>query len=246
MKNSHMSYPFQNSTASRIVSSIALVCLVLTACSATKKTYRVAKSAVVGVATATVWVASGAYELTGGATKLAYNIGKYTFDVVRAPLEWPLMNKNIETIDGLPVKEAIRQGRVKSSPYTVKGKMYFPMTVADAERYEETGLASWYGYETLRQKNGHMTANGEAFSPNGLSAAHKYLPLPTNVEVTNLENGKSIIVRVNDRGPFPSDHNPASGQRIIDLSMSAAKKLGFYEKGVARVNVKSVQLEEVG
>ncbi len=156
----------------RIVLSVALVSFIFFACSTVKKTYRVAKSAVTGTAKATVWVASGAYELTGGATKLAYNLGKSTFVVVRAPLEWPLTNQSIETIDGLPVKEAIRQGRVKSSPYTVKGKMYYPMTVADAERYEETGLASWYGYETLRQKNGHMTANGEAFSPNGLSGAH--------------------------------------------------------------------------
>ncbi len=78
-----------------------------------------------------------------------------------------------------------------------------------------------------------MTANGEAFNPRGLTAAHKLLPLPTNVRVTNLENGRSIIVRVNDRGPF-------SGDRIIDLSMGAAKRLGFYEKGTARVRVETI------
>lgn len=223
---------------------LVAVCFVFSACSTTKKTYKVAKGAATGAVKGTVWLAEGAYELTGGATKIAYNIGKFTFDVVRAPLEWPLMNNDIETIDGLPVKEAIRQGRVKNSPYIVKGKSYYPMTVAAAQDYAETGLASWYGYET--SKYGRMTANGEAFNPNGLSAAHKHLPLPTNVEVTNLENGRSIIVRVNDRGPFPSDHNAASGKRVIDLSMAAAKKLGFYEKGVARVRVKTIPLEAVG
>ena len=78
-----------------------------------------------------------------------------------------------------------------------------------------------------------MTANGEAFYPNGLSAAHKYLPLPTHVRVTNLENRRSIIVRVNDRGPFVKG-------RIIDLSAGAARKLGFYGKGTARVLVEAV------
>ena len=87
-----------------------------------------------------------------------------------------------------------------------------------------------------------MTANGERFNPKGLTAAHKYLPLPINVRVTNLENRRSIIVRVNDRGPFPCKQNPRSGERIIDLSMGAAKRLGYYEKGTARVKVEVVQL----
>jgi len=89
-----------------------------------------------------------------------------------------------------------------------------------------------------------MTANGEAFNPNALSAAHKHLPLPTNVKVTNLQNGRSVIVRVNDRGPFPSDHNAASGQRIIDVSYAAAKQLGFHGQGTARVRVETIDLEE--
>jgi rare lipoprotein A len=88
-----------------------------------------------------------------------------------------------------------------------------------------------------------MTANGEAFNPNALSAAHKYLPLPTDVKVTNLQNGRSVIVRVNDRGPFPSDHNPASGRRIIDLSYAAAKQLGFHNKGTARVRVETIDID---
>ncbi len=185
----------------------------------------------------------GVYYVTTGTAKLAYNVGEFTFNAVKAPIEWSLMNDEIETIDGLPVKEAIRQGRVKNSPYTVKGKKYYPMTVAKARRYKETGVASWYGNETLNQKDGHMTANGEAFNPNALSAAHKHLPLPTNVRVTNLQNGRSVIVRVNDRGPFPSDHNPASGRRIIDLSYAAAKQLGFHAQGTARVRVETIDID---
>ena len=89
-----------------------------------------------------------------------------------------------------------------------------------------------------------MTANGEVFNPRGLSAAHRHLPLPTNVEVTNLEKGRSIIVRVNDRGSFPSTNNSRSGKRIIDLSWGAAKKIGFVGKGLARVRVRTIQLKE--
>ena len=80
-----------------------------------------------------------------------------------------------------------------------------------------------------------MTANGEAFNPNKPTAAHKYLPLPTHVRIVNLDNGKSIVVRVNDRGPFVKN-------RIIDLSAGAAKKLGFYKQGLTRVRVETVQL----
>lgn len=216
--------------------------LLLAGCSTAKKTYRAGKGTVKG----TLWAVTGVYKFTKGTTRLAYKIGKFSFEVAKAPLDWPLMNEDIETIDGLPVKEAIRQGRVKNSPYTVKGKKYYPMTVARAQEYEEEGVASWYGQETLRQKDGHMTANGEAFNPKALSAAHKLLPLPTNVMVTSLENGRSVIVRVNDRGPFPSIHNAKSGDRIIDLSTAAAKKLGFYRKGTARVRVQAIEIIETG
>lgn len=216
-----------------------LALLVLSACSIVRGTYDVTKGTVKG----TVWAVKGAYELTAGTAKLTYKIGKFTFTVVRAPLEWPLMKEEIESIDDLPPKEAIRQGRVKNTPYTVNGRKYYPMSVAEAEKYDEVGIASWYGYETLRQKGGHMTANGEAFNPKGLTAAHKHLPLPTNVRVTNLENGRSIIVRVNDRGPFPSAHNPKSGQRIIDLSQGAARRLGFYRRGTARVRVETIPVK---
>ncbi|MBM4128582.1 MAG: septal ring lytic transglycosylase RlpA family protein [Nitrospira sp.] len=210
-------------------------CFVLFGCSLITAPYKVAKG--------TVYVVKGAYELTAGTAKVAYKIGEFTYEVVKAPLDWALVNRDIERIDGLPPKEAIRRDRVKDSPYIVKGKMYFPMTVGEAENYSEIGQASWYGYETVKKGN-CMTANGEVFNPNGLTAAHKYLPLPTHVKVTNLENGRSIIVRVNDRGPFPSEQNPYSGERIIDLSMGAAKKLGFYERGTAIVKVEAIQLRE--
>lgn len=224
----------------RIIVASSVLSL-LTGCAVIDGVYSVVKGTVKG----TVWALKGTYELTKGTTKVVYHIGKFTFEVVRAPLEWPLTHEEIETIDELPVKEAIRQGRVKNAPYVVKGRRYVPMSVAKAQNYEEVGIASWYGYETYNSNGGHMTANGEAFNPKGLSAAHKYLPLPTNVMVTNLENGHSIIVRVNDRGPFPSDENPHSGKRIIDLSWGAARELGFANKGLARVKVETIHLEEV-
>jgi len=214
--------------------------LVLEGCAVVRVPYKITKGAIKG----SIWVVKGTYELTAGTTKLLYKIGEFTFEVVSAPLDWPFLNKDLETIDGLPAKEAVRLGRVKNSPYTVKGKTYYPMSVEEAENYCETGIASWYGYETVQQNRASMTANGEAFNPNGLTAAHKYLPLPTHVKVTNLENHRSIIVRVNDRGPFPSEHNPKSGDRIIDLSEGAAKRLGFYEKGTAKVKVEVIQLKK--
>lgn len=163
--------------------------------------------------------------------KAAYSVGEFAVDVVTSPFT----HDEIESIDGLSPEEAIRQGRVKNSPYVVYGKTYVPMSIEEARNYRETGIASWYGEETRKKHGGHMTANGEKFDPDKLSAAHKYLPLPVHVRVTNLETKRSIVVRVNDRGPFA--HN-----RVIDLSAGAAKKLGFYEKGTARVSIEVVSL----
>lgn len=163
--------------------------------------------------------------------KAAYSVGEFAVDVVTSPFT----HDEIESIDGLSPEEAIRQGRVKNSPYVVYGKTYVPMSIEEARNYKETGIASWYGEETRKKNGGHMTANGEKFDPDKLSAAHKYLPLPVHVRVTNLETKRSIVVRVNDRGPFA--HN-----RVIDLSAGAAKKLGFYEKGTARVSIEVVSL----
>jgi rare lipoprotein A len=112
------------------------------------------------------------------------------------------------------------------NPYQIEGTWYYPREQPD---YDETGVASWYGPTFY----GRRTANGEAFDGDGLTAAHRTLPMPVNVRVTNLENGKSLILRVNDRGPF------ARG-RIIDVTERAAKLLGFYANGSARVRVSFV------
>jgi rare lipoprotein A len=108
-------------------------------------------------------------------------------------------------------------------PYQIEGTWYYPQEQPD---YDETGIASWYGPTFY----GRRTANGEPFDAAGLTAAHRTLPMPVNVRVTNLENGKTLILRVNDRGPF------AKG-RILDVSERAAKLLGFYGNGSARVRV---------
>ncbi|RYG87604.1 MAG: septal ring lytic transglycosylase RlpA family protein [Alphaproteobacteria bacterium] len=111
-------------------------------------------------------------------------------------------------------------------PYQVRGRWYRPSEQPD---YDQTGLASWYGDAF----NGRPTATGERFDMNALTAAHKTLPLPALVEVTNLENGRRVVLRVNDRGPFVDD-------RIIDLSRGAATELGLIQRGVGRVRVRYV------
>jgi rare lipoprotein A len=200
---------------------VGCILLCLLSCSTVSKAYHYTKTTI---------------NLAVGAGKIVYKIGEFTFTVVMAPLDWPLTREEIETIDGLPPKDAIKEGRVKNAPYVVNGKKYVPLSVEEAEDYRERGIASWYGYETRNKPGGHMTANGEAFDPDGLNAAHKYLPLPTHIKVTNLENGRSILLRVNDRGPFVEG-------RIVDLSAGAAKRLGFYEKGTARVLLEAIQVE---
>jgi rare lipoprotein A len=109
-------------------------------------------------------------------------------------------------------------------PYEVGGRQYQPKAV---RRYEEEGVASWYDYPAHSRR----TASGEWFDARALSAAHKTLPLPCLVEVTDLENGRWIKVRVNDRGPF------ARG-RLIDLSPAAADRLGMTRQGTARVRIR--------
>ncbi|HEX4862260.1 MAG TPA: septal ring lytic transglycosylase RlpA family protein [Rhizomicrobium sp.] len=109
------------------------------------------------------------------------------------------------------------------NPYQIDGTWYYPREQPD---YDETGIASWYGPTFY----GHQTANGEIYNAGDLTAAHRTLPMPVNVRVTNLDNGKSVVLRINDRGPY------AKG-RIIDVSEQAAKLLGFYGQGTARVRV---------
>ena len=109
------------------------------------------------------------------------------------------------------------------TPYQIMGIWYYPR---ENSNYDETGIASWYGPKF----HGRRTANGEIFDMNLLTAAHPTLPMPVRARVTNLENGKSIIVRINDRGPFAKD-------REIDLSRKAAEVLGFRDKGTTQVRV---------
>jgi len=111
--------------------------------------------------------------------------------------------------------------------YSVFGQRY--TTLKSAADFHERGLASWYGTKF----HGHRTSSGEAYDMYAMTAAHKSLPLPTYVEVKNLDNGRSAIVRVNDRGPFHSG-------RIIDLSYAAAVRLGVNTKGVARVEIRAI------
>ena len=127
--------------------------------------------------------------------------------------------------------EPIRAAGNKS-PYTVNGQTF---TVLDtAHTYQEVGLASWYGVKF----HGHLTSNGETFDMYQPTAAHRTLPIPTFVRVTNLQNQRSMIVRVNDRGPFHSE-------RIIDLSYGAAVKLGFADLGTAQVRIEAVAIDGV-
>jgi rare lipoprotein A len=109
------------------------------------------------------------------------------------------------------------------SPYKIGGRWYYPERVS---QYEVVGIASWYGEDY----HGRLTSNGELYDMNALTAAHPTLPLPSLVRVTNLENGRSMVLRVNDRGPFVND-------RVIDLSRGAAQALDFEYRGLARVHV---------
>ena len=109
------------------------------------------------------------------------------------------------------------------TPYEIEGEWYYPQEDAT---YDNTGIASWYGPKF----HGRRTANGEIFDMDLLTAAHPTLPMPVRAKVTNLENGRSVIVRINDRGPFAKD-------REIDMSRHAADLLGFKEKGTAKVRV---------
>ncbi|MBF0357734.1 MAG: septal ring lytic transglycosylase RlpA family protein [Magnetococcales bacterium] len=124
------------------------------------------------------------------------------------------------------------RGRVKTGkPYDVFGVTYYPLK--SSEGFEQEGLASWYG----KKFHNRLTANGEIYDMHSITAAHKTLPLPTWVRVHNLDNHRSMVLRINDRGPFVAD-------RIIDLSYAAAKVLGVDKKGIARVRVIALPMDE--
>jgi len=119
--------------------------------------------------------------------------------------------------------------------YTVRGQTYHPMSIDQALNYDETGTCSWYNESSWLGLKRGTTSLGEKVMPWHLTGAHKTLPLPCLVEVTNVENGKSVTVRINDRGPFIAG-------RILDVTPRAAKKLGFRDGGLTttRVQVLSV------
>lgn len=135
-------------------------------------------------------------------------------------------------VDMSKVKEPVPRCEPKSrcgnqGSYVVFGKRYYIMS--SSKGYSETGIASWYGMKFHKRK----TSNGERFDTTEMTAAHKTLPLPSYAYVTNLDNGRRIIVRINDRGPFCDN-------RIIDLSYVAAVKLGVYPRGTAHVRVTAI------
>lgn len=129
------------------------------------------------------------------------------------------------SVDLAPPPEAMSSSATGTMrPYQIRGVWYVPRHDPD---YNEVGMASWYG----GHHQGNSTANGETFDMYAASAAHKTLPLPSLVEVKNLDNGRKIVVRVNDRGPFIEG-------RIIDLSRAAAEELDMVRQGVAKVRVR--------
>ena len=127
--------------------------------------------------------------------------------------------------DAVPRAEPLH--RFANRPYQVFGRDYVPLTSVAPFRQE--GVGSWYG----RRFNGAATSSGEPYDMYGMTAAHPTLPIPSYARVTNLANGRSVVVRINDRGPFHSD-------RIIDLSYAAAWKLGYAEAGSARLEVEAI------
>jgi rare lipoprotein A len=132
--------------------------------------------------------------------------------------------------DAHPRFEPYSRGGNRKS-YTVRGKTY---SVLDTGKgYQQAGVASWYGAKF----HGHLTSNGETYDMYSMSAAHKTLPLPSYARITNLANSKSVIVRVNDRGPFHDD-------RLIDLSYAAAHRLDMLKTGTAKVNVEVIYIED--
>ena len=158
------------------------------------------------------------------ATPASPNAGRYQISQDRAPTR-VLMASEVRDV----VPTAINRTMAgNSSPYEVLGKRYRVMS--SEEGYFERGVvASWYG----EKFHGHKTSNGEIFDMYEVSAAHKSLPIPSFLKVTNLDNNRSIVVRVNDRGPF-------HGDRIIDLSYAAAVKLGYADRGTARVELEAI------
>jgi rare lipoprotein A len=139
-------------------------------------------------------------------------------------------------VDAANFKDAVPRVEPRSrygnpATYVVSGKRYYTLT--SSKDYRERGIASWYGTKF----HGHRTSSGEPYDMYRMSAAHKSLPLPTYARVTNLQNGRSVIVKINDRGPFHDN-------RLIDLSYAAASRLGILGKGTGMVEVQAIDAEQ--
>ncbi|MCE0493024.1 septal ring lytic transglycosylase RlpA family protein [Vibrio salinus] len=152
--------------------------------------------------------------------------GRYDIDDDIAP-DKPISVEHIE--DANPKYEPYSIGGNRN--YTVLGKSY--KVLRTTEGFKQKGKASWYG----KKFHGHKTSNGEIYDMYSMTAAHKTLPIPSYVKVTNLDNGKTAIVRINDRGPFHTG-------RIIDLSYAAAYKLGVVQTGTANVEIEAISTPE--
>lgn len=131
------------------------------------------------------------------------------------------------------VAEYVSYAPANMRPYTIRGIRYQPLSTGKG--FSDQGYASWYG----QKFHGHKTSNGEIYDMYQMSGAHKTLPLPSFVRVSNLENGKQVVVRVNDRGPFHSG-------RVIDLSYAAALKLDMLKTGVAKVKIDVIHVDQEG
>lgn len=155
-------------------------------------------------------------------TACSTHTGRYSQKHDSTPSRKPYLS---ELIDAVPRDELPSRGGNKN--YTVRGKHY--NVLSTSKNFKETGIASWYGSKF----HGHLTSNGEIYNMYGMTAAHKNLPLPTYVKVTNNNNNKSVVVRVNDRGPFHES-------RVIDLSYSAAYKLDMLKTGTTNVTIEVI------
>ena len=140
------------------------------------------------------------------------------------PHERPPANLD-RVADAVPRAEPLH--KFANRPYEALGKRYVPMT--SLQPFKQRGLASWYG----KRYHGQKTSSGETYDMYAMSAAHPTLPIPSYARVTNVANRRSVVVRINDRGPFKSE-------RIIDLSYVAAHKLGFIQAGQAQVEVEAI------
>lgn len=142
-----------------------------------------------------------------------------------------MVPNDVTTIDAVPKYETYAPANMR--PYTIRGIRYQPLKTGKG--FSDEGHASWYG----KKFHGHLTANGEIYDMYQMSAAHKTLPLPSFVRVTNLKNAKQVVVRVNDRGPFHRG-------RVIDLSYAAALKLDVLENGIADVRIDVIHVDQMG